>query len=94
MDSFAAGVPSVLTPAAATSLSLSKPLHKTIVETEADMADMLCDIYHQPALHGRFARAGLALVRNCYTEAAAEAAMAVAVGSGSSRVGARLARAG
>ena len=94
LDSFAAGVPSVLTPAAATSLSLSKPLHKTIVETEADMADMLCDIYHQPALHGRFARAGLALVRNCYTEAAAEAAMAVAVGSGSSRVGARLARAG
>jgi len=94
LDSFAAGVPSVLTPAAAASLALSKPLRSTIVETEADMADMLCDIYHQPALRGRFARAGLALARDCYTEAAAEAAMTVAVGSGSSRVGARLARAG
>ena len=98
LDSFAAGVPGVMTPAAAAGLALDDVLRTAVAEDVGAMADLICDLYFQPALHRRHAEAGLALVRGQYSPDAVAAAMAVAVGSATApampRKGTAVARAG
>ncbi len=88
LDSLAAGVPCVMTPIAAEGIPLSNLLRSAVTADPAEMADLICDIHHQPALNSKYAQAGLRLVRDLYTEDAIAAAMKAVVGVGVSRASA------
>ncbi len=82
LDSFAAGLPCVMTSIAAEGIPLGPLLRSAVTDDPAEMADLICDLHHQSVLNGRHARAGLALVRAAYTEAAILTALEAVVGSG------------
>ena len=86
LDSLAAGVPCVMTPIAAEGIPLEGVLRSLVAEGPADLADLICDLHHQPALHRSRARAGLALVGTAYTAEAVAAAMETVVGTGEPRL--------
>ncbi len=82
LDSFAAGVPSVMTPHAAEGIALDRLLRSAVSSDPAAMADLICDIHHQPRLNRKHALAGLELVQANYTEDAVRAALEAVVGAG------------
>ena len=85
LDSFAAGLPCVMTPIAAEGIPLSDILRSVVTGDPQEMADLICDLHHQSALNARHAKAGLALVQANYTEDAIIAALERVVGLGSAR---------
>ena len=87
LDSFAAGVPCVMTPIAAEGIPLPEILATAVTADPAAMADLICDIHHQPALNGKHAKAGLEMVRAHYTEDAVMTAIDAVAGTGLPRSG-------
>ena len=82
LDSFAAGLPCVMSPIAAEGIPLSDVLRSAVVHDAIQMADRICELHKQSKLNSRHAKAGLALVRTVYTEAAVAAAIEAIVGPG------------
>lgn len=82
LDSFAAGLPCVMTPIAAEGIPLGSVLRTAVAADPLDIADLICDLHNRPSLNGKHARAGLALIAATYTEAAIVAALDAAVSGG------------
>jgi glycosyltransferase involved in cell wall biosynthesis len=83
LDSFASGLPCVMTPIAAEGIPLGDVLRSAVASDPREMADLICDLHHQSGLNGKHARAGLALIKAGYTEDAIQAALEAVVGAGS-----------
>ena len=79
VESFAAGVPCVMSPTAAEGLALPKALQGLVGDGEAALAALICQVHASPALHARMVKAGRAMIRAAFSEAAVEAALHVAV---------------
>ena len=79
VESFAAGVPCVMTPVAAEGLALCKALEGLVGSDEAALAALIARLHARPAQHARMAKAGVALVRTAFSEAAIRAALQDAV---------------
>lgn len=80
LDSFAAGVPCVMTPIAAEGLMLPKGLMDGLVRENADdLAQLILRLHKRPAPHASMSRAGRACVREGWTEAAVQQALATAL---------------
>jgi GT2 family glycosyltransferase/glycosyltransferase involved in cell wall biosynthesis len=62
LESFAAGVPCVMTPCAAEGAGLPPPLNGLVGETEAALAQLIIDCHRDKALNRRLGEAGLAYV--------------------------------
>jgi Glycosyl transferases group 1/Hint domain len=82
LDSFAAGLPCVMSPIAAEGIPLDAVLRSAVAGDAIQMADRIFDLHTRPALNARHAEAGLTLIRTVYTEAAVTAAIAAVAGSG------------
>ena len=79
LDSFASGLPCVMTPIAAEGIPLNDTLRSAVSGDPRELADLICDLHHQSGLNGKHARAGLALIKAAYTEDAVLAALEAAV---------------
>lgn len=80
LDSFAAGVPCVMTPIAAEGLMLPKGLMDGLVRENADdLAQLILRLHKRPAPHASMSRAGRACVREGWTEAAVQQALSTAL---------------
>ncbi|WP_158929231.1 Hint domain-containing protein [Acidisphaera sp. S103] len=87
LDSLAAGVPCVMSRIAAEGIPLDGLLRALVSDGPAEMAALICELNRQAVLHDQYAEAGLALVRDHYTDAVVAEAMAAVVGSGTAAVG-------
>lgn len=85
LESLGAGIPAVATSGAADAAWIGGRLGCVVADDAQAMADRLCDLYHQAALHGWHARSGLAAVRAHCNETAAASAMAAVLGPVSDR---------
>jgi glycosyltransferase involved in cell wall biosynthesis len=81
LDSFAAGVPCVMTPVAAEGITLTGVLQGLVAEDAAGLAELICDLYDRPERRRSQEEAGVAMVRRYYTEAVVQQAMARAIGA-------------
>jgi glycosyltransferase involved in cell wall biosynthesis len=82
LDSFAAGVPCVMTPVAAEGLGLPPALQAMVGTDAAALAALICGYHDDAARHGAAAQAGLALMRDAHSAAAVMAALSDALGCG------------
>ena len=80
LDSLAAGVPCVCTPAAAEGIDLPEPLAALVEETPAGLAKSIVALHGDEALNRACAEAGLRYVSERLSEARVDAAMRAAVG--------------
>ncbi len=80
LDSFAAGLPCVMSPIAAEGLPLSGPLLDLVAHSPEAMAEMICDLHHQSGLNRSRAAAGLTMIERHYATASVRSAMERAVG--------------
>ena len=87
LDCLASGVPCATTDAAG--LGLPDTLTGLVVQEPAAMAALILDLHDKAALNGRYARAGLAFLRERHSETAVAAAMAAAAGEGAPRTAIR-----
>lgn len=90
LDSFAAGLPCVMTSIAAEGIPLDRTLRAAVTDDPAAMADLICDVHYQTRLNNRLAKAGRALIESVYTEDAITAALETVVGIGTPRSSVRL----
>ncbi|CAG4927985.1 unnamed protein product [Acidocella sp. C78] len=79
LESFAHGLPCVMSPVAAEGLDLPAPLDWLVAGTAADFAAKIVRVHEDEALNQCLAEAGLAFVAARYSEAATRAALAGAV---------------
>ncbi len=79
LDSFAAGLPCVMTPVAAEGLALDEELRLAVADG-AEFAARVLEVYSHAALRRRLRRAGQKLVRRDWSDTAVTAAMAAVVG--------------
>jgi glycosyltransferase involved in cell wall biosynthesis len=70
LDSFAAGVPCVMTPVAAEGLALPPVLQALVAEDAAGLAALILRVHKDSAFHRAASQAGLALVEDGFTQAA------------------------
>ena len=83
LDSFASGVPCVMTPVAAEGLELPPALRALVGADAAALAAHILRLHGDPDLHRRAVRAGRSLIRERHNEAAVTAAIqAVTEGQG------------
>ena len=87
LDSFAGGLPCVMSPIAAEGIPLNELLRSAVTTDAIQMADRICELHNRPTLNRQHAEAGLALVRDVYTEAAVAAAIEAIAGPGVVRRG-------
>ena len=85
LDSFASGLPCVMSPIAAEGIPLGDVLGLAVAGDADQMAALICALHSQPALNAQHADAGLMLVRSVYTEAAIATALESIAGSGLAR---------
>lgn len=79
LDSFAAGVPCVMTPVAAEGLMLPKGLSGLVRESAEDLAQQILRLHKWPATHTSMSRAGRAFLREGWTEDLVQQALAAAL---------------
>ncbi|MCX2561550.1 Hint domain-containing protein [Acetobacter farinalis] len=79
LDSFAAGVPCVMTPVAAEGLMLPKGLSGLVQESAEDLAHQVLRLHKWPATHASMSRAGRAFLREGWTEDLVQQALAAAL---------------
>jgi Glycosyl transferases group 1 len=79
LDSFAAGVPCVMSPIAAEGLELPKNLRALVGHDAATLAALICRLHQDADVHRMAARAGRALIRAHHTEAAVTKALQAAI---------------
>ena len=94
LDSFAAGVPCVMTPIAAEGIPLTGVLPSAVSDDPAVLADLILALHGEAERNAAHAADGLALVRAYYTEDAVAAALETVAGLGTPRAAVPLARAG
>lgn len=82
LDSFAHGLPCAMSPIAAEGIPLTEVLRSAVTTDALQMADRICDLHNRPTLNRLHAEAGLALVRDVYTESAVAAAIEAIAGPG------------
>lgn len=69
LESFAAGVPCVMSPVAAEGLSLPSDLMTLVCQDEAGLAGLICRLHGNARAHGQVAKAGMAFMRAECSEA-------------------------
>jgi glycosyltransferase involved in cell wall biosynthesis len=79
LEAFAAGLACVMTPVAAEGLPLSAPLCKLVAEDAACMANLICQLHADEGRATGIGHAGLAMVRQAYSEQGVGAALAAAL---------------
>ena len=79
LDSFALGLPCVMSEVAAEGLELPKPLDWLVAGSDADFAEKIIRLHEDEALNGDMAAAGLAYIGARYSAAAVMSALAGAV---------------
>ncbi len=82
LTSFAAGIPCAMTPAVAQAFRLRGVLRSATTDDAQTMADLICDLHHQPALNTAHARAGLRAIGGAFSADAIAAAWELLVGRG------------
>jgi O-antigen biosynthesis protein len=80
LDSLAAGVPCVCTPAAAEGIDLPEPLARLVADTPAALARSIAALHEDKHLNRTCAEAGLTFVAAQLSEACVDARMAAAAG--------------
>lgn len=79
LDSLAAGVPCVMTEAAAEGLSLPTGLEKLVGQDAASIASLICRLHQDEAAHREAAASGLSLVRENHGSDTVRAAIRAAI---------------
>jgi glycosyltransferase involved in cell wall biosynthesis len=79
LEAFSAGLACVMTPVAAEGLPLSAPLGHAVATNAASMANLVCQLHADADRSASMGQAGLALVRQMFSERATEAALARAL---------------
>ena len=94
LESFAAGLPCVMTPIAAEGIPLNGLLPSAVSDDPAVLAGLIHDLHHHPLLNERHAADGLSLIRAHYTEDTVRTALEAVTGPGTPRSPVALARVG
>ena len=79
LESFAAGVPCIMSPIAAEGLGLPASLRALVGEDAAALATLICRLHQDVDVHRKSARAGRALIRANHAEAVVTAALRAAI---------------
>lgn len=79
LNSFAAGIPCVMSPIAAESLALPAPLRNLVGEDAASLAALICGLHRNAAIWHEASDAGLELIRRNYNEDATVSALRAAI---------------
>jgi hypothetical protein len=66
LDSFAAGVPCVMSPIAAEGLPLNEDLASLVGETSSDLAALICRLHENEVVNRSASRAGSAMIRGAF----------------------------
>jgi O-antigen biosynthesis protein len=79
LESFAGGVPCVMSPIAAEGLALPANLRALVGEDPAALAALICRLHRDADLHRKAARAGRAMIRANHTEVVVTAGLLAAI---------------
>jgi glycosyltransferase involved in cell wall biosynthesis len=79
LNSFAAGIPCVMSPIAAEGLALPPALRKLVAADAAGLGALICDVHGDPGIWREASDAGLEFIRRDYNEAAVVSALRAAV---------------
>jgi glycosyltransferase involved in cell wall biosynthesis len=79
LESFAGGVPCVMSPIAAEGLELPASLCALVGEDTAALAALICRLHRDAGVYRKVARAARALIRANHTEAVVTAALLAAI---------------
>lgn len=86
LNSFAAGVPCVMSPMAAEGLALPPPLDRLVGSDPAMLAALICRLHADEAAHAVAVRVGLGFIRDRHGAAAVDAALRASIADNAPRV--------
>ena len=86
LDSFAAGVPCVMSPIAAEGIPLSPALKELVGSTAEQMSEAICLLHNEPAVHMACASAGQRLIREYFNADRLDEAMSAVIAQGTPQI--------